>query len=471
MQPVVSSNKILYNPIETQILNKKIFNMLRFLSALILASCLLVSCSKKSGGGDPTPVDPAPHETDILKFIPDSMFRAYLKANVCPNAFDKTGKFIDISNSEVKNFTGVMNIDTFTCPRPFVASLKGVEYFSKMKKLIVKNSLVDSLNLTATMGLDTLRIVENRDMQYFALSGCTSMRYIRIVDAPMTSLNLSNLPELDFISLISLKRLNELKTDNDAKLHDIVTSGLSALNTVNVSTNSELRRMFFDFASSMNSLDVTHNTKLRQLLATFCPSLKRVDLSKCDSLLMVQFDQSGIDSIDFSHNPKLFSVAMLFTPIKNLNMNNNPNLKVLWLDGCTQLQTVDVRAQTSFDFYFIDHAKYQGISDADMFEMFKDGWSSPVQTPLYSMASPATRAGVNGATINLYGGLRVPQYLDASGLSLTQVKINDACKDNYSLVMARRTFGNMTPVLVTVYAADKTTVVCPDYDPTLFKCN
>ena len=63
------------------------------------------------------------------------------------------------------------------------------------------------------------------------------------------------------------------------------------------------------------------------------------------------------------------------------------------------------------------------------------------------------------------------QYLDASGLSLTEVKINDACKNNYSLVMARRTLGSMTPVLVKVYAADKTTVLCPDYDPTLFKCN
>jgi hypothetical protein len=65
----------------------------------------------------------------------------------------------------------------------------------------------------------------------------------------------------------------------------------------------------------------------------------------------------------------------------------------------------------------------------------------------------------------------VPQYLDAGGLSLTQVKIKDACKDNYSLVMARRVLGNMTPVLVSVYAADKTTVLCPDYDPTLYKCN
>jgi hypothetical protein len=453
-------------------INKKELTMRQILTAsILLAGLFLQSCSKKSGGdtGTKPPTDPV--ETATLKYIPDSMFRVYLKANICPNAFDKTGKFIDITNGEVKDFNGTMNIDTFTCPRPFVASLKGVEYFSKMKKLIVKNSAVDSLNLTATMGLDTLRIVENRDMQYFALSGCTSMRYIRVVDAPMTSLNLSNLPQLDYASLISLKRLSELKTDNDAKLRDIVTSDLRALNTVNVSTNTELRRLFLDFASMLNSLDLTHNTKLKQLLATFCPSFKRVDLSKCDSLFMVQLDQSGVDSIDFSHNPKLFSVAMLFTPIKNLNMMNNPNLKLLWLDGCTQLQTVDVRAQTSFDFYFIDHSKYQGMSDADALELFKDGMASPVQTPLYSVASPATRAGVNGATINLFGGLRVPQYLDASGLSLTEVKINDACKNNYSLVMARRTLGSMTPVLVKVYAADKTTVLCPDYDPTLFKCN
>src|SRR5436190_4874115 len=170
--------------------------MSKFLTVFILIAGLFAqSCSKKiNNGPDNPPVVPV--ENANMKLIPDSMFRVYLKANVCPNAFDASGKLIDITNNEVKNFAGTMNIDTFTCPRPFVSSLKGVEYFTKMKKLIVRNSLADSLNLTATMGLDTLRIVENKDMQYFALSGCTVMRYIRVVDVPTTSLNLSNLPEL-----------------------------------------------------------------------------------------------------------------------------------------------------------------------------------------------------------------------------------------------------------------------------------
>src|SRR4051812_28642660 len=120
--------------------------MFRFLSTFVLAAGLLASCSKKSGiDSNPNPVDPNPHETDILKYIPDSMFRVYLKANVCPNAFDPTGKLIDISNAEVKNFNGTIQIDTVTCPRPFVSSLQGVQYFTKMKKLIVQDSPVDSL--------------------------------------------------------------------------------------------------------------------------------------------------------------------------------------------------------------------------------------------------------------------------------------------------------------------------------------
>ena len=115
----------------------------RILALLILSTGMLMqSCSKKSGddGPNPPPVDPGPVETATMKLIPDSVFRAYLKANVCPNAFDQTGKLIDITHSEVKNFTGTMKIDTFTCPRPFVASLKGVEYFNKMTKLIVQNT-------------------------------------------------------------------------------------------------------------------------------------------------------------------------------------------------------------------------------------------------------------------------------------------------------------------------------------------
>ena len=447
--------------------------MYRFLTAFILIASLLVqSCSKKINN-DPAPPPPGPVENANLKLIPDSMFRVYLKANVCPNAFDVTGKLIDITHSEVKNFNGTIQIDTFTCPRPFVSSLKGIEYFSKMKKLILTNSLVDTLNLSAAMEVDTIKLLINNDLQHVVVSGCTKMRYIRAGDIPAVSLDLSNLPELNYVSLIALKRLNELKTNNDPKLEHIVTRALSAIRTVNVSTNPALRRLYLDYAYALETVDVTHNPKLTHLIATYCPNFKTVDLSKSDSLRLVTFDASGIETLDFSHNPELFSVVMMWSPIKNLNMLANPKLRVLWLDGCTALQTVDLRAQTSFNFYFVDFAKYRnlGISDDDMIQLFPNGWASPVQTPEYSLESPATRAGVNGATINLYGGLRVPQYLDASGLSLTQIKINDAVKDNYSLVMARRVLGSMTPVLITVYAADKTTVLCNDYDPTLFKCN
>jgi hypothetical protein len=447
------------------------FRMSRFLTAVILiAGLLLQSCSKKSGmDSGPEPIDPV--ETGNLKAIPDSMFRAYLKANVCPNAFDQTGKFIDITHSEVKNFTGTMTIDTFTCPRPFVSSLRGVEYFSKMKKLIVKNSAVDSLNLTQTMELDTIKLVINKDLQYLALSGCTRMRYIRVADAPAKSLNLSNLPELNYINLINLGRLNELKTDNDAKLQHLMTVGLSSLKTVNVSTNPALRRLNLEFSTVLNALDLTHNPKLFQIVATFCPSLKSIDLSKNDSLRIVQLDQSGIESIDFSHNPELFSIAMFYTPLKDLSLLANPKVQLLWLDGCTQLKTLDLRAQKKFEFYYIDNSKYQGIGDDDKNQILLNGNVSPVPTAQHTIYSPATRAGVNGATMNLYGGLRVPQYLDANGLSLTQIKLNDAVKDNYSLEMARRVLGNTTPVQITVYGDDQNTILCNDYDPKLFKCN
>ena len=445
--------------------------MYRFLTAFILITSLLVqSCSKKINN-DPAPPPPGPVENANLKLIPDSMFRVYLKANVCPNAFDVTGKLIDITHSEVKNFSGTMNIDTFTCPRPFVSSLKGVEYFNKMKKLILQNSLVDTLNLSATMELDTIKLLVNNDLQHVVVNGCTKMRYIRAGDIPAVSLDLSNLPELNYVSLIALKRLSELKTDNDPKLQHLITRALTAIRTVNVSTNPALRRLFLDDAFALNALDVTHNPKLAHIVATYCASLKGIDLSKCDSLSFVMFDGSGIESLDFSHNPELLSVAMLWTPIKNLNMLANPKLRLLWLDGCTALQTLDLRAQTSFDYYFIDYSKWRSISDDDLHQIFQNGTISPVPTEQCPIPGTASRVGVNGATINIYAGLRVPQYLDASGLSLTNIKINDAVKDNYSLVMARRVLGSMTPVLITVYAADKTTVLCNDYDPTLFKCN
>src|SRR6476620_4279870 len=125
-----SSNKTRYKFYSTNSLYLKTYSMSRlFFIGVLITGLLLQSCSKKSstdGGGDPKPVDPGTGETATLKLIPDSVFRVYLKTKICPNAFDQSGKRIDITHPEVKEFVGTMNIDTFTCPKPYVFSLKGV---------------------------------------------------------------------------------------------------------------------------------------------------------------------------------------------------------------------------------------------------------------------------------------------------------------------------------------------------------
>ena len=450
---------------------KKItLNLSNLLAAIILvAGVLTQSCSKKSDP-PPPPGGGIPGETETMKFIPDSMFRVYLKANVCPNAFDATGKLIDITHPQVKNFAGTMTIDTINCPRPFVKSLKGIEYFQKMTKLMVWSSAIDSLSITKTMALDTVRLYSNLDLQHVNVSGLTNMRFFKAISMPVVSLDLSNLPMLEYATLQAMGRLENLNIQNDGNLRHLITSSLTGLTTVNTSTNPELRRLFLQYAYKINALDVTKNPKLRMLITSYCYPLTSIDLSKNDSLRMVNFDDSGIDSVDFSHNPELISVAMLRTPLRNLNFLANPKLILLYLDGCAQLKTVDLRAQTSFDGYIIDLSRWINIPDDIMYQTIQDGFVSPVQSDSYPIHSPATRIGVNGATMNLFGGLRLPIFQDAGAISLTNVKVSDQIKDNYSLVMSRRVLGT-DPARITVYGSDKTTVLCNDYDPLTFTCN
>ena len=440
-----------------------------FTAAVVVAAMLVQSCSKKGVEPGPNPGG-GPVETETMKLIPDSIFRVYLKANVCPNAFDKTGKLLDITHSEVKNFAGTMTIDTITTASPYVASLRGIEYFTKMSKLIVSRSHVDSLNLPKTMALDSIKLVINKDLQYVDVSGCTNMRYIRITDIPAVSLDLSYLPALEYVNLVSLKRLNNLNTTNSSNLRHLMTYGLSSMQSVDVSTNTELRRLYFESGTAINKIDVTHNRKLRHLVSSWSGGLKSVDLSQNDSLRSVMFDDSNIDSIDFSHNPNLVSVAMLRTPLRNLDFRANPSLKLLYLDGCYALTTVDLRAQTSFDYYSIDWHKYNTLGPDEANQYFQDGWVSPVPTATHTVFGQATRKGVNGATADIFGGLRLPIFQDAGAISLTNAYMNELTKDNYSLVMSRRVLAG-PPVRVTTYAQDMTTVVCADYDPLNFKCN
>src|SRR5579864_1140554 len=130
----------------------RLFGIL-FTGVVILA----VSCSKSgSSPNNNTPKPPPADATHI--YLRDTAFKDYLQANVCPDAFDKNGR-LDINNAEVTGFTGTMTIDSTYK----IQSLNGIAYFTKMSKLIIQNSMVDSLSLPTTMAIDTLRLLVNAD--------------------------------------------------------------------------------------------------------------------------------------------------------------------------------------------------------------------------------------------------------------------------------------------------------------------
>ncbi|MCU7547892.1 hypothetical protein OCK74_02145 [Chitinophagaceae bacterium LB-8] len=454
-------------------MKQNIFSLPRILaSVMVVSSILLFACSKKSvAPEDLTDNNGNPQETATLKLIPDSVFRVYLKANVCPNAFDNTGKRINITNAEVTNFTGTMNIDTVTCNGQQVASLKGIQYFTNMRKLIVRNSAIDTLVLSATMKLDTLKLLVNKDLQSLDVSGCTSMRFIRISDMPARKLDFSGLPALNYINLIAMSRLNNLNVANTNNLQHLMCYGLSSLKSVNTAACPNLGRLFFESCGAINSIDVTQNPKLYWLFTSFCYSLTSIDLTKNSELKYVGFDDANIDTLDFSKNPKLVSATMMRTPLRNLDLTKNPNLILLYLDGCTQLKNLDIRVQKSWDYWFANNSAATGMDD--YYLLYKDARVSPTQTAECTIFGQATRHPTIFAANpqNLFGGLRVPQFLDASGISLATVRINNATKDNYSLVMARRTGGlAITPAQIIVYD-DNGNIVCNDYSPEYFKCN
>lgn len=435
--------------------------------SLIVVMVLAVSCSK-NGSSNNTPSGPKPADATHI-YVQDSAFKAYLQAKVCPDAFDADGR-LDVTNEEVTGFTGKMQIDSTLK----IQSLNGIAYFTKMSKLILQGTSVDSLDLSGNMAVDTIRLIDNLDLQYVNVKGCNNMRYIRFVNIPVKTMDLANLSALNTISGISCSRLTTLKVDNDGNLQHILCSGLSAVATINTSTCPNLQRVYMEYASALTSLGLKNNSNLKALLVTYATSFKTVDLSGNPLLAVVGFDDSGVDSIDYSHNPQLFSIAMPFTPVRNLNLQGNPKVCVLALDGCNYLKTLDLRAQTHADFWFAQYgtlSKNYTISRADLYELYPDGfYASPVQTTICNQYAAPTRK-INGDPSDLFGGIRVPQYLDVSGLSLTSIKVNDAIKNNYSFVMARRTNNLVPPPVVTVYAADQTTVLCNDYSPETGKCN
>lgn len=206
-------------------------------------------------------------------------------------------------------------------------SIKGLELFPNLEKLICKGRFMTSLDL----------------------SGCSNLRWVDCGENKLTSLTISeNNAKLSTLSC-AYNPLQTLDVSNAINLNSLNCSHshLSSLILPNTSTLSILHAEW----SHLEQLVLPESVNLAKVYLNTC-QLKTLDLSGQTNLRIIKCDNNFLSTVSFEGLPLLNDLDVSYNDLENLTLSDLPALTTLScndnqltsldLSGCPMIQTLDV---------------------------------------------------------------------------------------------------------------------------------
>ncbi len=265
-------------------------------------------------------------------------------------------------------------------------SIRGIEYFKKLRYLNVYGSYLDSLDLRKNTRLEYLNcqgitgsgIQDNRTIRYINVTNCKELRHLDCafnlltkLDVTqnlkletlichrnsLTELNISNNPELRILDCRFNERITQLATDKTTELTKLAFA-YNSISEPLIDKLTNLRELDCSFNISSNSfttLSLENNVNL-ETLDISGSKLRQIDLSS-NTHIRVFISYSGIylKQIDFRPLSKLQKLICSYSLLESLNIDHNPELEILAVDGM-KLETFDFSNNTKLKILECQHS-------------------------------------------------------------------------------------------------------------------
>lgn len=186
-----------------------------------------------------------------------------------------------------------------------LTSLKGIEYFSSLRRLVCSGNKLTALDVSCNTALDYLNCYYNNNLTGLDVSGCTALTELQC--------NSNNLTGLDVSSNTKLQSL---------------TCSYNNLTELDVSSNTELEYLSCTF-NNLTELDVSSNTKLVYLYC-YNNALTTLDVSRNTALMQLSCDYNKLTELDVSNNTALTQLWCHYNKLTELDVSNNTALTKLW---------------------------------------------------------------------------------------------------------------------------------------------
>ena len=266
-------------------------------------------------------------------YFPDANFRSFVSAS-----FDQ--------NSDGYLCTTELNtVESIDCNWKELSSLRGVEFFTELRRLECSMNSLAELDLSKNSKLEHLSCNGN-DLTVLDLSGNAALQELHCNFNALTNLTLNPYCPLRILQCMN-NQLTTLNVESFALLTEL-TCGYNQLTALDISGNGNLEHLGCD-NNNLSALDVTHNSNLISLacssnsissLDVSCNprleilqcgqnNLSVLDISNNTELTQLVCDGNSLGALDTSHNTKLEELQCVFNDLLNLDVSNNAELRIL----------------------------------------------------------------------------------------------------------------------------------------------
>lgn len=228
-----------------------------------------------------------------------------------------------IANSNITDLTGIqnfINLEVLDCSFNHLSSID-VSGLASLEFLTTHNNVeLVSLNTSNCVNLLSILLDDNfnlpTNLQTMNVSNCSSLTYLYVIGSQINNLNLSDCFGLTDLTIFG------------GALTNLNVSGLSNLETLECSNNN----------------------------------LSSIDLTGCIGLKYLLLGGNSITNLNLSEYQNLLQVHISFNNLINLNLTNCINLNYLDIDNNPQLQTLDLQGCTSLPFIFTLESQLSSVN-------------------------------------------------------------------------------------------------------------
>ena len=231
----------------------------------------------------------------------------------------------ELTNLDV---SGMKNLRILRCHKQGVTNGCGglqtlnVSGCENLRQLYCDSNALASLDLTGLHNLKMLRANNNPNMTSLVLPETDALTYADIYNLGITSLDMSNHPNLEVLHCYQTRELlGDGVTERHGKLRSLDVTQCSKLKELRCSNNP------------IQNLDLSGNPNLEILYCNFMDLSEghnfQDDLYNLTKLRKLSCNRDTLDALDVSGNPLLTELYCWDNKIQTLDLSNNPNLEIL----------------------------------------------------------------------------------------------------------------------------------------------